>query len=112
VTGFIQISTTLPERPQADEISRQLIDQRLAACVQVSGPQGSHYRWQGKIEHSEEWLLTAKARAEDFAAVAESIRRLHPYEVPEIIAVEIAAVSADYQRWLVDATDREQGATR
>ena len=82
-------------------------EDRLAACVQVLGPINSTYRWQGKIETAQEWQCVAKTRAELFARVEEAIVRLHPYEVPEILAVPIEAASEDYLDWLDSEVRKE-----
>lgn len=97
---FIQIATTLPSREHAESVARQLVEQRWAACVQISGPVVSIYRWQQAIHSDEEWICTAKTRAALFEAVCQAIQALHPYEVPELIAVPLVAVSPAYADWL------------
>lgn len=94
------VSTTTDSRELADAIAAALIEQRLAACVQISGPLTSVYRWQGKVETSQEWLCTAKTTAERFEEVAAAIRQLHSYDEPEIIAVPIVAGSPGYLQWI------------
>jgi len=96
----ILIVTTTALREEAERIARELVETRLAACVQIVGPIASTYRWQGKIETGEEWQCWAKTRGELFARVEETIRRIHPYEVPEILAVPVVAGSASYLAWL------------
>jgi periplasmic divalent cation tolerance protein len=100
MTDLLQVCTTLPGREQADEMARQLVESRLAACVQVLGPIESTYRWQGNIERSQEWLLIIKTTSTAYAALEEQIRKLHSYEVPEILAVPIVAGNAAYQNWV------------
>ena len=97
---FVQIVTTTERREDAQRIGRELIEQRLAACVQVVGPITSTYRWRGKIETTEEWQCWAKSRLELFDEVQRVIRAIHPYEVPEILALPILAGSTDYLAWL------------
>lgn len=97
---FIQVMTTTARRAEAEQIARSLVDERLAACVQVAGPITSVYRWQGTVETSEEWRCTIKTRADLFVRLQEAIRRLHPYEVPEILALPVADGNADYLEWL------------
>jgi periplasmic divalent cation tolerance protein len=77
-----------------------LVEARLAACVQVAGPITSTYRWQGKIETAQEWQCWAKSRREFYDEIQQAIRRLHPYEVPEILALPVLAGSVDYLAWL------------
>jgi periplasmic divalent cation tolerance protein len=98
--NFIQVVTTTPLREEAERIARELVEARLAACAQVVGPIASTYRWQGKIETAEEWQCWVKTRGELFARIEEAIRRTHPYEVPEILAVPVVAGSAAYLGWL------------
>jgi periplasmic divalent cation tolerance protein len=98
--GFIQVMTTTGTREDAERISRRLVETRIAGCVQIIGPIASCYRWQGKIETAEEWLCLAKSRRECYGAIEETIRLLHPYETPEIIALPVEAGSRDYLTWL------------
>ncbi len=96
----IQVVTTTALRDEAERIARELVEARLAACAQIVGPILSTYRWQGKIETGEEWQCWAKTRGELFARVEDAIRRIHRYEVPEILAVPVVAGSASYLAWL------------
>jgi len=96
----IQVLTTTASREDAERIARVLVEERLAACVQVLGPISSTYRWQGAIETSQEWLCLAKSRRNLYEAIEKAIRGVHPYQVPEILAVPIVAGSADYLAWL------------
>lgn len=100
MTDYIQVSTTTETEQAAQEIAAALVEQRLAACVQVSGPVESVYRWQDKVQQSQEWLCTAKTRASLFPQVEAAIRELHKYECPEIVAVPIVDGSAAYLTWL------------
>ena len=100
----IQVVTTVARREEADRIARELIDQRLAACVQVLGPITSTYRWQGKIETSEEWQCWAKSRRDMYDRIEAAIRGLHPYEVPEILAIPVIAGNVAYLAWLEEET--------
>jgi periplasmic divalent cation tolerance protein len=100
MTEHIQVITTVETEEDARRIASALVEGRLAACVQVLGPITSTYRWRGTIETAGEWQCVAKTRADLFARVEEAIVRLHPYEVPEILAVPIVAESAGYGRWL------------
>jgi len=105
--SYIQVVTTTARREEAERIARELVEARLAACAQIVGPIISTYRWQGKIETGEEWQCWAKTRGELFARVEEAIRRIHPYEVPEILAVPVVAGSASYLAWLDAETASE-----
>lgn len=100
MTDAIHISTTTGDRATAERIAIELVDRHLAACVQISGPITSTYHWQGKIESTEEWLCTIKALAANYNAIERLIKELHPYDVPEILAVPITAASPEYLDWL------------
>ena len=106
--SYIQISTTTESKEQAQKIARYLIDQKLAACVQISGPIESIYRWKGNVETAKEWLCLIKTRASLFRKVETAIKKLHPYETPEIIAVPIIKGSKEYLNWLDDETEKKR----
>jgi periplasmic divalent cation tolerance protein len=97
---FLQVTTTTGTREVAERIAVELVDRRLAACVQVSGPITSTYRWQGKIESAEEWMCVAKTSREQMDGIRAVLKRLHPYEVPELVATPIVDGSEAYLKWL------------
>lgn len=100
MTPFIQIDTTTSTREEAQQIASELVNRRLVACAQITGPVTSIYRWQDQVEQAEEWTCTLKTRASLFPEVAVAIRKLHSYECPEIIAVPIVAGNDDYLSWM------------
>lgn len=88
---------------EARRIARALVEARLAACVNLLEARvRSTYRWKGRVESAREVLLLIKTSRKRFAALRREVRRLHSYEVPEIIALPIVAGSADYLAWLAD----------
>ncbi len=97
----IQIVTTTGNREEAERIANELVEHRLAACVQIGGPITSTYRWQGAIESGTEWLCVVKTRRGLLSAVEATIHKLHSYEVPEILAFDVVAGSRGYLDWLV-----------
>jgi periplasmic divalent cation tolerance protein len=105
----IQVTTLLGDRAAADHLAARLVELRLAACVQVLGPVESTYRWQGRVEHSEEWMCLVKTTADLYAAVEQAIRELHSYELPEIIATPIVAGSPAYLAWVRAETAQPPG---
>jgi periplasmic divalent cation tolerance protein len=105
MSRYIQVATTLPSEDKARHLARDLINRRLAACVQVSGPITSTYRWQDHVEESQEWICTAKTRADIFSRISQAISELHPYELPEIIATAIIDISSSYAQWLDQQVD-------
>jgi periplasmic divalent cation tolerance protein len=98
--GFIQVTTTTETKADAERIALELVEARLAACVQIVGPIESIYRWKGRIETADEWLCLIKSREENYGAIEQTIRSLHPYETPEIVAVAVTGGSRDYLDWL------------
>jgi periplasmic divalent cation tolerance protein len=99
MTPFIQVVTTLVDTTSAEQLAAQLLEQRLAACVQIS-PCTSWYRWQGAIEQSEEMVCTIKSRRDLFLDLCRAIRAVHPYQVPEILASPVVAGGESYLEWL------------
>ena len=100
MTTYLRITTTTSGREEADRIAADLVSRRLAACVQISGPITSAYRWEGVLETAVEWLCVIKTVGEKYAEVEAAIRELHSYQVPEIVATEIVAGSAEYLEWV------------
>lgn len=92
--------TTSPDAPTAENIARGVVQERLAACVQIMPPMRSIYRWKGKIESADEFLLLIKTAAEKFTEVEKFIAANHPYDVPEIVAINAADVSEPYRKWI------------
>lgn len=95
---------TCPEASTAERIARALVDERLAACVNIVPGLRSVYRWQGRVEAADEVLLLIKTTPDRCQQLQERLRELHPYELPELIAVEVAAGLPDYLRWVADQT--------
>lgn len=100
MSDYIQVITTTESEEDAARIGLALVEQRLAACVQVAGPITSIYRWKGEIETGREWKVEAKSRRELYSEIEAAIRRVHPYEEPEILALAVEAGSEGYLRWL------------
>ncbi len=103
---FVVVLVTAGAAEEAARLARTLVEERLAACVNVVGPIRSIYRWQGAVEDAAEYLLIVKARSADVAAVERRVCALHSYELPEIIALPLRAGSAPYLAWLADGTAR------
>jgi periplasmic divalent cation tolerance protein len=102
------VITNLPDRASAEKLAALLIEQRLAACVNVLAPCSSVYRWQGEIQHDEEYPLLIKTVQDRYAQVEASIRGNHPYELPEIIAVPINGGLPAYLQWVESETHDER----
>ena len=97
------VLSTAGSEDEARKIARHLVEQQLAACVNIVPQIESIYRWQDKIESAREWLLLIKTSAERFSAVREAIQETHSYDLPECIAVNIETGSAEYLEWLGDS---------
>ena len=96
----IVILNTCPDKDTGEKIARALVDAKLAACVNIIPGVISTYRWKGEICRDEEALLLIKTRTADFKEVENMIKKLHPYDVPEIIALPITKGSKEYLEWL------------
>jgi periplasmic divalent cation tolerance protein len=106
MSDYIQVITTTATHDEAEIIGRALVEERLAACTQIIGPITSIYRWEGQIETSQEYQCWAKSRRDLFERIEVAIRRLHPYQVPEILAIPIAAGSQSYLKWLDEQVEK------
>jgi periplasmic divalent cation tolerance protein len=98
--SYIQITTTTETKEEAQKIAQYLVDTKLAACVQVTGPITSIYRWKGKVENAQEWLCLIKTQDDLYDKVEAAIKSQHHYETPEIIAVPIVKGSKEYLNWI------------
>src|SRR5689334_2324240 len=98
------VITTIDSRERAETLAQQLVEARLAACVNIVGPIHSVYRWQGKINKDEEFLLLVKTTAETAARLRSTMKQLHPYELPECIELSIEAGSDEYLAWIAAET--------
>ncbi len=94
------ISNACPDLETAEAIANTLVDEELAACVNIIPGVRSVYMWEGRRTTSQEHLLLIKAMATDYELIEETILEMHPYELPEIIAVSISAGLPDYLDWL------------
>ena len=106
VMGVIVVLTTVGTEEQANLISRELVERRHACCVNILPGIRSVYRWQGKICRDGELMLLIKSNADEFDALAATIRELHSYDVPEILAFDVAQGDADFLSWLGCCTDK------
>jgi periplasmic divalent cation tolerance protein len=96
------VLTTAGSHEEAQKIARELVDRRLAACVNVIPQIESVYRWEGKVETATEWLLIIKTQAGAFEKLRDTIKELHSYDVPECIMLGIADGSAEYLNWILE----------
>ena len=102
--AYIIVFITTSSYEEARKIADALVDQRKAACVNIVPKVNSLFRWKGKIEEAEESLMVVKTRAELFPEVVSTVKSIHSYEVPEIIALPIVEGNPDYLTWLKEQT--------
>jgi periplasmic divalent cation tolerance protein len=98
------VLTNLPDRAAAERIADLLVEQRLAACVNVLAPCRSVYRWKGALQRDEEHPLLIKTTSERYAALEQALRAAHPYELPEIVALPIERGLPAYLEWVAAET--------
>jgi periplasmic divalent cation tolerance protein len=110
MSEIVVVLTTVPDHTAGERIARALVDERLAACVNVHGPMVSCYRWQGAVEVSDERQLTIKTTVARVHAVRARIAALHTYDLPEFIVIPVDG-SDSYSRWIVESV-ADEGPTR
>ena len=108
MSEHVLVLSTVAQAEDAERIARALVERRVAACVNVVPGLTSFYRWKGALQRDDERLLLIKTRRDGYAALEQALRSLHPYEVPEIVALPLEAGSAAYLAWIDQNVD---GAT-
>lgn len=109
MTDKIVVLVTCSSAKEARKIARAVVEQRLAACANlVATPVQSIYRWKGRVESAREFLLIIKTTQVRFAKLEAAIKRLHSYDVPEIIALPIARGAAAYLNWIADSVVEDE----
>jgi periplasmic divalent cation tolerance protein len=104
------VMTNMPDAGSASTLARHILDQRLAACVNILSPVQSVYRWKGAVEEANEIPVHIKTMQDRYAELESAIRNIHPYQVPEIIAVPIMGIMPAYLEWLTQETRKHQDA--
>lgn len=103
---FVIVLTTLPAESDAEKLASQLVEERVAACVNILPAMRSVYRWKQAVEHADERQLVIKTTRAHVGELEARLRVLHPYEVPEFVVLPIDSGSADYLSWLSESTSR------
>lgn len=103
MTDKVVIMVTASSRRECRKIARRLIEEKLAACVNISQPVQSVYRWEGKIEHSKEFLMFIKTNRDLFPQISAEIALVHSYHTPEIVCLPIIDGSPNYLQWVGDS---------
>ena len=104
---LIELSTTTASQEEARRIAAALVNERLAACVQIDGPIESVYRWKGEVETAQEWRIRAKTSQTFHEKACATIGRHHSYECPELVATQIIGGSEAYLGWLREQLGEE-----
>ncbi len=99
------VCCTCPDSATAERIAETVVGEQLAACVNIAPGLTSIYRWQGQVQRDAELLLIIKTRSARYPALEARIRELHPYEIPEIIALPVQAGLAAYLNWIIASTE-------
>ncbi len=94
------VQTTVETKQNGQEIAGIILQKRLAACVQISGPVESRYWWKDNIEQSEEFIVSMKTFSSLYQSLEQALTNVHPYEVPEIVSFELKRVSDGYLKWM------------
>ena len=97
---YTLIMVTASSREEAEKIATRLLERKLIACANILGPVSSRFWWQGKIDSAEEYMIFMKTKRELFEQVADNVKQLHSYEVPEIIALPIVEGTKSYLEWI------------
>jgi len=105
--GIAVVITTVSTAEEAESLAKALVEQSLAACVQIDGPVTSHYRWEGKLERTLEFRLMIKTSRKAWPAVHEKLLSLHSFDEPEILMLVAADFGEGYRNWVLDQTDIE-----
>ena len=100
------VLTNLPDRETAERISRGLIENRLAACVNILAPCVSYYRWNNGVQKDEEYPMLIKTTESRYAELEAAIKAAHPYDLPEIIAIPIERGLPGYLSWVAEETSK------
>jgi periplasmic divalent cation tolerance protein len=103
-TRFAVVMTTVGSEKEAKSIAHSLVDEKLAACVNIVGPVRSIYRWHNRVENAREYLLLIKTRKDIYPQVERALVSLHSYEVPEVASLSIQTASEAYLEWLTKET--------
>ena len=100
MSDYVAVLITAGSQAEADQIARTLVQESLAACVNVVPGLTSFYRWEGEVQQDEEWLLVAKSRHDTLDALTARVQAIHSYDVPEVIALPLAGGSEAYLSWI------------
>lgn len=104
MSEHVRVETTVDSADGAATLARGVVEARLAACAQVTGPIASTYRWEDAVTTDQEWLVVMKTAADRLDELVEQLLAVHPYDVPEIVATPVVGGNPDYLEWVTDET--------
>lgn len=100
----VRVETTIDDREGAEALARSVIENRLAACARVGGPHRSLYRWEGEVRADEEWKVVIKTASDRLDDLVAHLVEIHPYDVPEVVALPVVGGNPGYLAWVRDET--------
>jgi len=104
-TSLLVLVTTCGTQEDANRLARMLVEKRIAACAQVSGPITSFYWWENRIEEDQEWQVKFKIPAANYELAKDTLRKNHPYELPQIVAFDIKKALPEFVQWVAENTE-------
>jgi periplasmic divalent cation tolerance protein len=110
MTNKIVVFSTCGSEAEAERLAKQLIEERLAGCVNIVAPVRSFYRWKGVVENAVEWMLVIKTSRDLFERLRLSLETAHSYELPEVLAIQIVDGSPTYMAWLDEELESKPDA--
>ena len=108
-TEILIVITTMDSREEALQTGKAMVEKRLAACAQISGPIESHFWWDGKLDKAQEWQCRMKTTKEKYPELEQAIRETHSYDVPQIVAVPVYAALESFKKWVIKETESATG---
>ena|SRR5271165_572060 len=109
MTNKIVVFSTCGSEAEAERLARQLVEERLAACVNIVAPVRSFYRWKGVVENASEWMLLIKTSRDLFERLRITLESAHSYELPEVVAIPVVEGSPTYMLWLDRELEQDAG---
>ena len=106
--SFSIVITTVDSSSEADKLAKHLVENKIAACVNIVGSSISVYNWKNNLEYSKEYILWIKTLTENILSVTHTIKTLHSYDVPEIISIPFKSHNDDYSQWICDIFGKEE----
>ena len=104
---ILVVITTCDKRQDADMLASGIVEKKLAACAQVSGPITSYYWWEGSLEQAQEWQVKIKTTLSKYGQVEEFIKTSHPYDLPQVVGFPAERASNEFSQWVAEITEQQ-----